>query len=61
VSDSRDQEESIARRLRELGVATSPDELQELRSAYDALLVWLRIASDLGGDTDAMDAPPEST
>ena len=54
---SAEAEESIARRLSELGVATSPDEIEELRSAYDALLAWLRIASELGGEKDAVDAP----
>ena len=61
MSDSREPEESIARRLRELGVATSPDEIEELRSAYGALLAWLRIAEELGGEAGAVDAPAEST
>lgn len=52
--------ESIARRLRELGVATAPDEVEELRTAYDALLAWMRIAEELGGDEDAVNAPAES-
>jgi hypothetical protein len=58
---SDEYEESIARRLAELGVATAPDEIQELRSAYDALQAWLRIAEELGGDEGTVDAPAEST
>jgi hypothetical protein len=47
-SDGND--ELIARRLDELGVAITPDEVDELLSAYDALQAWLRIAEELGGD-----------
>src|SRR3954471_21226289 len=55
VPPSSDEHEvSIARRLAELGVATAPDEVQELRSAYDALRAWMRIADELGADDDAM-------
>jgi len=45
---------SIARRLGELGVATAPDEVEELATAYDALLAWMRIAEELGTDEDAV-------
>jgi len=45
-----ENEQSIARRLDELRVATTPDEISELRSAYDALQAWLQIAEELGGD-----------
>ena len=58
---SDEQQESIGRRLDELGVATAPDEIQELRSAHDALQAWLRIAEKLGGDQGTLDALAEST
>ena len=49
----------IARRLEELGVATAPDEVEELATAYDALLAWTRIAEELGEDEGAMSAQAE--
>jgi hypothetical protein len=61
TSSDDEHQESIARRLGELGVATAPDEIQELRSAYDALQAWLRIAEELGGNDATVDAPAEST
>ena len=51
---------SIARRLEELGVATAPDEVEEIATAYDALLAWMRIAEELGSDQDAATAGHES-
>ena len=55
-----EHQESIARRLEELGVATAPDEVEEIATAYAALLAWMRIAEDLGADTDAATAGAES-
>jgi hypothetical protein len=37
----------LAARLEELGVTTSEDQARELASAYQALEVWIRIASEL--------------
>ena len=55
-------EQSIARRLEEMGIATTPDEISELRSAYDALQAWLGIAEELGGDSGVHpDEPDESS
>jgi hypothetical protein len=53
--------ESIARRLEELGVATAADEVEEIATAYGALLAWLRIAEELGADKDATTGEAEST
>ena len=44
--------ETIRLRLEELGVATSPEELQELASAYPALVAWMRMAEELARDSD---------
>lgn len=40
-------EETIHRRLEELGVHISAEELQELASAYPALVAWMRMAEEL--------------
>jgi len=62
VTGSGDEHlKSIARRLGELGVATAPDEVEELATAYDALLAWMRIAEELGADEDAVTGRAEST
>ena len=61
TSEPDEKAQSIARRLAELGLDTAPDEISELRSAYDALQVWLRIAEELGGDGALPDEPDEST
>jgi hypothetical protein len=45
-------EDAIRRRLEELGVRTSPEELAELASAYPALLAWIRMAEELARDED---------
>ncbi len=55
-----EHQESITRRLEELGVATPPDEVEEIATAYDALLAWMRIAEELGADEDAPSAEAES-
>ena len=55
-----EHQESIARRLEELGVATPPDEVEEIATAYDALLAWMRMAEELGADEDAPSAEAES-
>lgn len=47
-----DPEEEIRRRLEELGVAISEEELQELASAYPALVAWMRMAEELARDGD---------
>ena len=47
-----DVEEEIRRRLEELGVRTSPEELRELASAYPALVAWMRMAEELARDED---------
>ena len=39
-------EESIRRRLEELGVGVSPEELREIASAYPALLAWMGMAEE---------------
>lgn len=61
TSEPDANEQSIARRLEELGIATRPDEISELRSAYDALQAWLRIAEELGGDSVHPDELDESS
>lgn len=48
-------DESIARRLEELGVATPADEVEELAAAYPALVAWMRIAEELARDEEAGD------
>ena len=40
-------EEEIGRRLDDLGLRTSPEELRELASAYPALVAWMRMADEL--------------
>jgi len=47
-----DIEEEIGRRLEELGVRISPEELRELASAYPALVAWMRMAEELARDDD---------
>jgi hypothetical protein len=47
-----DVEEEIGRRLEELGVRISPEELRELASAYPALVAWMRLAEELARDED---------
>ena len=47
-----DLEEEIGRRLEELGVRISPEELRELASAYPALVAWMRMAEELARDDD---------
>jgi hypothetical protein len=61
TSEPDANEQSIARRLEELGIATRPDEISELRSAHDALQAWLRIAEELGGDSVHPDELDESS
>jgi hypothetical protein len=62
VSLSRAEEivASIARRLQELGVDTTQDELRELASAYPALEAWMRMAEDLDESDGILPPPPES-
>jgi len=45
-------EDAIRRRLEEVGVRTSPEELSELASAYPALVAWMRMAEELARDED---------
>ena len=45
-------EDDLARRLEELGVHTSEEELHELASAYPALVAWMRMAEALARDED---------
>jgi len=45
-------EEELGRRLEELGVRTSAEELRELASAYPALVAWMRMAEELARDKD---------
>lgn len=47
-----DVEDTIARRLEELGVTTQPDEVQEIATAYPALVAWMRMAEELARDAD---------
>jgi hypothetical protein len=61
TNEPDEKEQSIARRLDELGVATTSDEVEELLSAYDALQAWLRIAEELGGDRANEDVQGEAT
>jgi hypothetical protein len=49
-------EEQIGRRLEELGLRTSSDELREIASAYPALVAWMRMAEELARD-EAEDLP----
>jgi hypothetical protein len=55
-----EHQESIARRLEELGVATAPDEVEEIATAYGALRAWMRTAEELGADKDSGTAGAES-
>ena len=48
-------DESIARRLEELGVVTPPGEVEELAAAYPALVAWMRMAEELAHDEEAED------
>ena len=41
-------------------MASAPDEVEEMATAYDALLAWTRIAEELGKDEGAMGAQAES-
>lgn len=43
-------EEWLGRRLEELGVKTSEDELRELATAYPALQAWMRMVEELAGE-----------
>jgi hypothetical protein len=45
-------EETIARRLEELGVSTQAGEVEELAAAYPALVAWMRMAEELARDED---------
>lgn len=47
-----DLEDDIGRRLQELGVRTSEEELRELASAYPALVAWMRMVEELARDED---------
>ena len=44
--------DEIGRQLEELDVRTSPEELQELASAYPALVAWMRMAEELARDEE---------
>lgn len=43
-------EELLRRRLEELGVKTSEDELRELATAYPALQAWMKMVEELAGE-----------
>jgi hypothetical protein len=60
TGSSGEHQESIAHRLEELGIAATPDEVEEIATAYDALLAWMRTAEELGSDNDAATAESES-
>ena len=47
-----EHEETIHRRLEELGVRVSQEELRELAAAYPALLAWMGMAEELARDED---------
>jgi len=47
---TEESEEPISSRLEKLGVSTAPDQVEELVSAYPALLAWIRIAQELADD-----------
>ena len=49
---TKQEEETIRRRLEELGVPISSEGLQELASAYPALVAWMRMAEELARDED---------
>jgi hypothetical protein len=42
-----DIEEALARRLEDLGVRASREEIRELGSAYPALVAWMRMVEEL--------------
>jgi hypothetical protein len=42
-----DIDEALARRLEDLGVRASPEEIRELASAYPALVAWMRMVEEL--------------
>ncbi len=45
-------EEELGRRLEELGLRTSPEELRELASAYPALVAWMRMTEELAREEE---------
>jgi hypothetical protein len=50
TESTEEYREPITRKLEELGVSTSPDQVEELGSAYRALLAWIQIADELAND-----------
>lgn len=46
------EEQDLRRRLEGLGVSTTPEELQELASAYPALVAWMRMVEELARDEE---------
>lgn len=46
-------EQLLRQRLEELGVRSTPEELQELASVYPALVAWMRMVEELARDEDA--------
>lgn len=45
-------EQVLRQRLEEFGVRTTPDELQELATAYPALVAWMRMVEELARDEE---------
>jgi hypothetical protein len=55
MDSTRENEAMLTSRLEELGVSTAPDQVEELESAYPALLAWMRIAEELADEPVAPD------
>jgi hypothetical protein len=50
MESTEQSDEPLTSRLEKLGVSTPPDQVEELASAYPALLAWIRIAHELADD-----------
>jgi len=61
LTHSKETARSIARRLGELGIATTHDEVRELTSAYPALEAWMRMAEELDESAGILPVEPEPT
>jgi len=59
LTHSKETARSIARRLAELGIATTRDEVRELTSASPALEAWMRMAEELDEFDGILPAEPE--
>jgi hypothetical protein len=51
-------ERTVVTKLEDLAVPTAPDQIEELCTAYPALLAWIRIAEELARDEFGLMPPP---